>query len=689
MLARKRSHALLAALVLVAASFASVSATARASAGQLLGSGFNSDGQLGDGTGEPHDAFAANPFLPPTAIEASAGQDASLVLLANGTVYGSGDDAYGELGDGFEYPRYTPEQLPGLSGVTAVSEGAYQSLFLLGNGTVEAVGRDDYGQLGNGVAIASGGCNCLRSPTFVDGIGGAGRLGGVAAISSGYLGGDALLSNGRVAAWGFGQYGDLGNGATAQSDVPVEVSGVGGKGMLEGVVSVSSGFYDSVALLSNGHVVTWGYNVYGELGDGSTSQSDVPVEVLGIGGKGKLEDVVAVSAGGDFDLALLADGQVVAWGYDHYGELGDGSTSQSDVPVEVLGIGGSGALGGIASISANAYSALATTSSHGLLGWGRNESGELGDGSYVEAIAPVVVPGVSGVVSLAHGDYNQDSLLVEGAFAQLSTSALGFAAQAGSASPPQSVVLANTGPAPLVVSGVVLSGSPAFSKSSDGCTGATLAPGSSCSVGVSFAPGAAGGCSGSLAFSSSAANALPTVSLGGVGAAPPPSAAAAAPPTPAAPALSIRSVKLLLKRGRLRIAVACANATCAGTARLTAGAKAVMRAQRPRRSARERRGSARKRRSSSAPRSAPRRHEAAPTAAGRRRSRAKAKKRRAPSLASGRYSVAGGARATIVLRLTRAARRLLGDLRRHRRLTAELALSVVGGKPANRMLKLS
>lgn len=677
----RRDRPLLAVTLAIALAAGTIGVGAASSAyasapGEVYGTGYNPYGQLGDGTNEVQDSFAANPFLPPTVIEASAGREASLELLANGTVEGSGENIRGELGNGSEYARYVPEVLPGFSNVTAVSEGAYQSLALLSNGTVEASGLDEYGELGNGEVIASGGCNCLTSPTLVDGVEGAGKLEHVVAISDGYFGADALLSDGHVVTWGYAQYGDLGNGGTKESDVPVEVSGIGGKGKLEGVVAVSSGFYDSVALLANGQVVTWGYNVDGELGDGTTTQSDVPVEVLGVGGKGKLEHVLAVSAGGDFDLALLSNGKVLAWGYNHYAELGDGESKQSGVPVEVLGPGGSETLSNVANITANAYSALATTSSGALIGWGYNADGELGDGSFEEVTEPVLIPDVSGIVSLSHGSFNQDSLLVEGATAQLSATALGFAAYAGTASSPQSVTLTNAGPAPLVVSGVVLSGASAFSESGDTCTGATLPADGSCSVSLTFDPAATGGYGATLAFSSSAANTLPTVAIGGAAVAPAP----APTPKPAKPKVSIHKRGIALRKGHLRVTLSCSVEACEGKVRLTAAVEATAKGKQKKATGR-------------AARTKPSHANGKPSQTNGKRSHANGKpshaKRKTIVLGKASYRIAAGKHKVVSIPLTRRARALAARLKRGSPLRTTLTATVAGGQTAKLLLKLT
>ncbi len=136
----------------------------------------------------------------------------------------------------------------------------------------------------------------------------------------------AVTSSGAVLAWGLNLYGALGNGSMGgSSDMPVNVSLPAGTK----VTAVAAGALHSLALTSTGAVFAWGFNADGELGDGSTANSDVPVKVdLPAGTK-----VTAVAAGGYYSLALTSTGSVFAWGYNADGELGDGGTANSDVPV--------------------------------------------------------------------------------------------------------------------------------------------------------------------------------------------------------------------------------------------------------------------------------------------------------------------------------------------------------------------
>jgi hypothetical protein len=149
--------------------------------------------------------------------------------------------------------------------------------------------------------------------------------GAVPKIAGGALQSLALKSDGTVWAWGNNQYGQLGNGATTDSSVPVEVQG------LTNVVAIGSGAAHSLALRSDGTAWAWGNNYEGELGNGTLTNSNVPVEVQG------LTNAVAIAAGYYHSLAVRSDGTVWAWGLNGNGQLGNGTTTNSSVPVQVHG----------------------------------------------------------------------------------------------------------------------------------------------------------------------------------------------------------------------------------------------------------------------------------------------------------------------------------------------------------------
>jgi alpha-tubulin suppressor-like RCC1 family protein len=128
---------------------------------------------------------------------------------------------------------------------------------------------------------------------------------------------------------------------------------------LTGVTQISAGYSHTLALKSDGTVFAWGYNGYGRLGDNTTTDRWIPVQVLGVGGAGYLTGITQVSAGESHSLALKNDGTVFAWGYNGNGTLGNNTNNYSYLPVQVLGVGASGYLTGITQNSAGGAHTLA------------------------------------------------------------------------------------------------------------------------------------------------------------------------------------------------------------------------------------------------------------------------------------------------------------------------------------------
>jgi alpha-tubulin suppressor-like RCC1 family protein len=263
-----------------------------------------------------------------------------------------------------------------------------------------AWGYNASGQLGNGSTTLS------HVPVAVSG------LSGVKAVAGGAEHSLALLENGTVMAWGNNREGQLGNGSSASSHLPVLVSG------LTGVVAIAAGKEHSLALLENGTVMDWGGNAEGQLGTGKTTRSTVPVAVKGLTG------VRAVSAGAEFNLALLSNGTVMAWGANGEGQLGDGKFAKGTVPVSVKG------LTGVSAISAGEEHSLALLSNGTLMSWGSNASRQLGVPAEVKekeeiveeteiehSDVPVAVQQLSGVTAIAAGGQHNIALLGDGTVA--------------------------------------------------------------------------------------------------------------------------------------------------------------------------------------------------------------------------------------------------------------------------------
>jgi alpha-tubulin suppressor-like RCC1 family protein len=231
----------------------------------------------------------------------------------------------------------------------------------------------------------------------------AGGAATVTAVASGGRHDLALLSNGTVLAWGDDTYGQLGNGRASSNDDAETPTLVG---HISGAVAVAAGGEQSLALLSDGTVEAWGDNNDGQLGDGTRRDSAIPVPVTGLTG------VSAISAGDLFSMALLSNGTVETWGDNSHGELGDGSLKNSDVPVAVPG------LSRVSAVSAGGQHALVLLEDGTAMSWGDNETDELGDGQDVStqslSTVPVAVSGLTGAVAVAAGYQHSLALLSNG-----------------------------------------------------------------------------------------------------------------------------------------------------------------------------------------------------------------------------------------------------------------------------------
>ena len=207
----------------------------------------------------------------------------------------------------------------------------------------------------------------------------------------------ALSSAGTVNCWGYNNYGQLGNNSTATSSTPVEVVGVGGTGVLSSITSISTNTFTTCAVSSAGNVYCWGWNSNGQLGNNTTLNSSTPVEVVGVGGTGLLSGITSVSVGYNTACATSLAGNVYCWGWNSYGQLGNNTSNDSSTPVKALGVGGVGFLSGINSTVTTYGNTCALTSTGNTYCWGSNVTGELGVNSNVASSNfPLEVTGVGG-----------------------------------------------------------------------------------------------------------------------------------------------------------------------------------------------------------------------------------------------------------------------------------------------------
>jgi alpha-tubulin suppressor-like RCC1 family protein len=243
--------------------------------------GHNQYGQLGNGnTNDSSIAVQVSGIT--NAIQVTNGANQACALLSDNTVKCWGYNNDGQLGDGSTTNRSTPVQVVGasgsgsLTGVSVVSGGRLHTCALLSGGTVYCWGDNGNGELGDGTTTN-------RSlPVRV------GSITNASTISAGEYHSCAVLSDGTAQCWGASAYGQVGDGTTADTSTPVTVIGPGGWGSLTGIAAISAGGADinetddyehTCALTSDGTVVCWGQNNYGQLGNGTTTMSVSPVAV--------------------------------------------------------------------------------------------------------------------------------------------------------------------------------------------------------------------------------------------------------------------------------------------------------------------------------------------------------------------------------------------------------------------------
>ncbi len=407
---RSRSGGAVAALALVLAFVGPVSnaGAATSPSGVPYAWGANKYGELGHTPLTDTRSPVPVSGFPSGVLHVIAAARHSFAILPDGSVKAWGRGTAGELGNGKAANSTAPVAVSGFgagSGVAAVAGNAPQitttavsgdghSMALKSNGAVYGWGHDNSGQVGNGISLPippMTNVNVLKPVPVV----GLGAGSGVIAIAAGGSHSLALKSDGTVLAWGHDTSGELGDGGAlpgADESSPVGVSGMGSG---SGVVQVAAGGAFGVARKSNGTVWTWGNNASGQLGDGTTTDRSTPAQVPG------LSNVRAVAAGDAFVVAIKNDGSVWAWGNNASGEIGNGKAPvDQHTPTMVKGLG---AGSGVTSVSPAFSHVVALRFDGTLLVWGRNTSGQLGDGTSTQRNVPEVLRGMNRVAEVSAG----------------------------------------------------------------------------------------------------------------------------------------------------------------------------------------------------------------------------------------------------------------------------------------------
>ena len=346
------------------------------------------------------------------AVQVSGGSYHSLALSSSGAVYAWGWNGSGQLGNGTTADSHIPVAVKVVGtpmagkNITQISAGGSfndgHSLARASDGTVYAWGRGVYGQLGNGTTTDS------NVPVAVKTVGTPMAAKTITQISAGAGHSLALASDGTVYAWGQNTYGQLGNNVTTNSSSPVAVQTTGTPMAGKSIVNIAAGGYHSLALADDGTVYAWGYNPTGQLGNGATVDSRTPVAVKATGTPMAGKNIIKIAAGVHNSLALASDGTVYTWGRGEFGQLGNGTTTDSNIPVAVKTVGTPMASKTIIGISGGPAYMLAVDSNGKVYGWGRNANGQLGSLSHTDSSVPVAsqIPAGKSIIQVSAGGWD-------------------------------------------------------------------------------------------------------------------------------------------------------------------------------------------------------------------------------------------------------------------------------------------
>jgi hypothetical protein len=323
--------------------------------------------------------MVGTPSVPVDLVDIKSGERHSCLLTAAGGVKCWGNNHDGQLGDGTVTDHGRPVDVAGLtSGVRAISAGWRHTCAVTSAGRVVCWGNNHDGQLGDGTRADR------KKPEDVVGL-----MSDATTLAMGERHTCALTPSGGVKCWGNNHDGELGDGTKVDRVTPLDVVG-----LTSGVTAITAGWRHTCVLTAAGGVKCWGNNHDGQLGDGTETDRQAPVDVIGLS-----SGVRAISARWRHTCALTEAGGVKCWGGNHHGELGNGTRVDTNTPVDVIGL-----TSGVKAIAAGWRHTCALTSDGDIKCWGSNHDGQLGDRTGIDRKAPVevlMVPGRS--IAIAAG----------------------------------------------------------------------------------------------------------------------------------------------------------------------------------------------------------------------------------------------------------------------------------------------
>ena len=353
--------------------------------GKLYMWGSNGDGQLGDETIVSKTVPTLIPqsrFNNEKVVGLSLGGNFSGCITETGKVYMWGQNNYGQLGDGTTtYYRSVPTLIPQSSfnneKVVSLSLGRDYSGCITETGKLYMWGLNNYGQLGDGTTVSKTVPTLIPQSAF--------NNEKVVGLSLGGNFSGCITETGKLYMWGWNNYGQLGDGTTTDRYVPTLISQSAFNN--EKVVGLSLGRYHSGCITETGKVYMWGLNSSGQLGDGTTTDRYVPTLIPQSSFNN--EKVVALSLGRNYSGCITETGKVYMWGRNDYGQLGDGTTANKFVPTLIYQNIGDKIIVGL-HLGGDHTGAI--TKEGKLYTWGRNDYYQLADGTTTNRSVPTLIP---------------------------------------------------------------------------------------------------------------------------------------------------------------------------------------------------------------------------------------------------------------------------------------------------------
>ena len=298
--------------------------------GQLYVYGNNSNGQLGLGNTTAAPIPTMVPMLS-NVVAVACGQQFTVVLNADSNVYAMGANSFGQLGSNTGgADQLTPFKVPLLSNVVQIATGAIHAMYLTSGNTLWGTGCGTQGQLATNTGSVNSSAVAIPLPYVVA----VGNSNAVLTIDAGLYHSALVLNNGTLYTWGQNSYGQLANSNLTASDATIVTTPQGIAGF-PATVSLACGMFHTVWADSNGSVYTVGRNDFGQLGNGTTANLTVPAKV--VTGPGPANIVTLLAAGRAHTAMVKNTGTMWTWGDNSFGQLGKGSAvTQQLTPTQLL-----------------------------------------------------------------------------------------------------------------------------------------------------------------------------------------------------------------------------------------------------------------------------------------------------------------------------------------------------------------